>query len=163
MTRTSLMTASLYSGGHRRVSLLDQQLEVLVLWWLTLPQRKWLSTTKRRVPSSKGDISLYSNGSTRTSGVWRVQEYWTGKEFMKQIQYAQLTLPNVSILTTRGVVTLLLPTMPSCANGMNACAGDQQPLMCDTVWNGKPQSLKKRLIAQGSEATNCAAWKSNLG
>ena len=86
--------------------------------------------------------------------------YWTSEKFMKQmekaVEVAEAKYPN-----EKGYRLFWVFDQSSChtafnddalnANKMNARPGGQQPIMRDTIWNGKSQSLKKRVIIQGKQ------------
>lgn len=84
--------------------------------------------------------------------------YWTSEKFLKQIQFA-IDIAEAKYPRDQGYRLFWLFDQSTChtayaenclnANRMNAKAGGQVPLMRDTVWNNKPQSLRKRVIVRG--------------
>lgn len=84
--------------------------------------------------------------------------YWTSEKFMKQMENA-VEVAEAKYPKEQGYRLFWVFDQSSChgaysddalnANKMNAKPGGKQPLMHDTVYNGKPQSMKKRILVGG--------------
>ena len=119
--------------------------------FLQLTEEEYQAAKETNPDIRMGARQLLEYGESR-------EGYWTGDKFMKQMQSA-VEIAESKYPKHQGYRLFWVFDQSSChtafaddalnANKMNARPGGQQPLMRDTVWNGKPQTLKKRILVRG--------------
>ena len=119
--------------------------------YLRLTEEEYQVAKEKNPGIRKAARQLLEYGESR-------EGYWTSEKFMKQIQIA-VEIAEAKYPKEQGYRLFWIFDQSSChtayaedalnANKMNARPGGQQPLMHDTMWKGKLQSLTKQIIVRG--------------